>query len=167
MWFYKDTIEYDQLKNLEETIRLSTCMSRVREEQHFRSLGRKLIVSQWWHNILKKCHDHRSNVGVVKDQWAFQNISNRLNWVSTIAYVKIIPLVSYDILIGMDWLEQHHAFLEYHNNTFICLYEEEKHILVKGIQRPLSIREISALHMKRCLKKVSIICNSCRITKQE
>ena len=51
----------------------------------------------------------------------------------------------YDILIGMDWLDKHNVVLDCHNETFTCLNEEGKQSLVKGIPRPISIREISAL----------------------
>lgn len=77
-----------------------------------------------------------------------------MNGFSTIAYVNIIPLGFCDIMIGMDWLEKHHDFIKYHNNTFRCLYEEGKHSFVKGILGPISIRNISALETKRCLKNV-------------
>ena len=35
-----------------------------------------------------------------------------------------LSLGSYDCLIGMDWLDQHHAILDYHNKAFNCLDEE-------------------------------------------
>ena len=38
--------------------------------------------------------------------------------------LNIFPLGSYDFLIGMDWLDQHHAILYYHNKEFTCLDEE-------------------------------------------
>jgi hypothetical protein len=76
-----------------------------------------------------------------------------LNGVNTVADLNIIPLGSYDILIGMDWLDQHHAMLDCHNKTFTCLNEEGKQSLVKGIPRPISIREISSLQLKRCFRK--------------
>jgi predicted aspartyl protease len=44
-----------------------------------------------------------------------------LNGVNTSMDLNIIPLGSYDILIGMDWLEKHHVFLDCHNKTFTCL----------------------------------------------
>jgi hypothetical protein len=66
---------------------------------------------------------------------------------------NIIPLGSYDILIGMDWLDKHHAILDCHNKTFICLDEEGKHITVKGCPIPISIRDISALQLKICCIK--------------
>jgi hypothetical protein len=40
--------------------------------------------------------------------------------------LNIIPLVSYDILIGIDWLEKHHDVLYCHNKTFACHDEEGK-----------------------------------------
>jgi hypothetical protein len=66
-----------------------------------------------------------------------------LNGVYTKVDLNIIPLGSYDILIGMDWLDKHQVFLDYHNNTFTCHDEEEKKSTMKGISRPISIREIS------------------------
>jgi hypothetical protein len=66
--------------------------------------------------------------------------------------MNIIPLGSYDILIGMDWLNQNHVVLDCHNKTFTCL-NEGKQSAVKGIQRPISIREILALQLKKCFKK--------------
>jgi hypothetical protein len=76
-----------------------------------------------------------------------------LNGVNTIVDLNIISLGSYDILIGMDWLDKHHVVLDCHNKTFTCLDEEGKQSLVKGIPRPISIREISALQLKRCFRK--------------
>jgi hypothetical protein len=43
-----------------------------------------------------------------------------------IADLNIIPLGSYDVLIGIDWLDAHHDVLDCHNKTFTCLDEEEK-----------------------------------------
>jgi hypothetical protein len=76
-----------------------------------------------------------------------------MNGVGTIVDMNIIPLGSYDILIGMDWLDKHHVVLDCHNKTFTCLDEEGKQSIVKGIPRPISIRDISALQLKRCFRK--------------
>jgi hypothetical protein len=43
---------------------------------------------------------------------------------STKAELNILPLGSYDCLIGMDWLDQHHALLDFCNKRFTCLNEE-------------------------------------------
>jgi hypothetical protein len=47
-----------------------------------------------------------------------------MNGLNTKANLKIFPLGSYDYLIGMDWLDQHHALLDYHNKAFNFLDEE-------------------------------------------
>jgi hypothetical protein len=47
-----------------------------------------------------------------------------MNGLSTREDLNILPLGSYDCLIGMDWLDQHHAILDCHNKAFTCLDEE-------------------------------------------
>jgi hypothetical protein len=47
-----------------------------------------------------------------------------MNALNTREDLNIFPLGSYVYLIRMDWLDQHHAILDYHKNTFNCLDEE-------------------------------------------
>jgi hypothetical protein len=76
-----------------------------------------------------------------------------MNGLSTKDELNVLPLCSYDFLIGMDWLDQHHAILDYHNKEFTCLDEEENHIIVQGIPRVVSTKEISTMQLKKCYKK--------------
>jgi hypothetical protein len=68
-----------------------------------------------------------------------------MNGVNTISDLNIIPLGSYDILIGMDWLDMHHSILDFDNKNFTCFDEEGKERSMDGIPRPISIRDISFL----------------------
>jgi hypothetical protein len=68
-----------------------------------------------------------------------------INGVNTNVDLNIIPLGSYDIIIGMDWLDKHYVVLDCHSKTFTCLDEYGKQNIVKGVPRPISISEISAL----------------------
>jgi len=68
-----------------------------------------------------------------------------LNGVNTNLDLNIIPLGSYNILIGVHWLDKHHAILYYHNKKLSCLDEEGRHNTMKGIRRSICIRNISAL----------------------
>jgi len=68
-----------------------------------------------------------------------------MNGLNTVADLNIIPLGSYHVLIGMDWLESHHAILDCHGKTITYLNDEEQQALVKGIPRPISLRQITAL----------------------
>jgi len=40
-----------------------------------------------------------------------------MNGVRTIINLRIKPLGSYNFLIGMRWLDVHHAILDFHNKT--------------------------------------------------
>jgi hypothetical protein len=72
---------------------------------------------------------------------------------STKAELNILPLGSYDFLIGMDWLDQHHALLDCRNKRFTCLNEEGNQVTIQGIPRAVAVREISAMQMKKCYRK--------------
>ena len=66
---------------------------------------------------------------------------------------NIIPLGSYDVLIGMDWLDAHHAILDCHNKAYTCLDEEGNQVTIKGIPRPISLSQVSVLQLNKCLRK--------------
>jgi hypothetical protein len=50
-----------------------------------------------------------------------RSCSISLNGVNTSVDMNIIPLGSYDILIGMDWLDKHHVVLDCHSKKFTCI----------------------------------------------
>ena len=57
------------------------------------------------------------------------------------------------MLIGMDWLEQHRVVLNYFDETFTCVNNNGETINVKGVPRKTTIRQISALQLKRAVRK--------------
>ena len=59
--------------------------------------------------------------------------------------MNLLPLGSYDVLIGMDCLEAHRVKLDYYNNTFECMDEEGNPIVVRGIPKVIFVRHISAM----------------------
>jgi hypothetical protein len=76
-----------------------------------------------------------------------------MNGLSTREDLNIIPLGSYDCLIGMDWLDQHHVVLDCYNKEFTCLDEKGNLRTVQGIPRAVTVREISALQLKKSYRK--------------
>jgi predicted aspartyl protease len=68
-----------------------------------------------------------------------------INGLNTREDLNILPLGSYDYLIGMDWLEPHHTLLDFHNKESTCLDEEGNQRKVHAIPMVVSVREISAL----------------------
>jgi hypothetical protein len=47
-----------------------------------------------------------------------------MNGLNTMKDLNMLHLGSYDCLIGMDWLDQHHAILDCHKKAFTFLDEE-------------------------------------------
>jgi hypothetical protein len=76
-----------------------------------------------------------------------------MNGVSTKVDLNIIPLGSYDCLIGMDWLDKYHAILDCYEKALTCLDEEHNLRTVQGIPSLISIGEISTLQLKSSFKK--------------
>jgi hypothetical protein len=76
-----------------------------------------------------------------------------MNGLSTKEDFSIIPLGSYDFLIGMDWLEKHHVVLHCYNKAFTFLDEEGNLRIVQGIPRAVNIIEVSSLQQKTIFKK--------------
>jgi hypothetical protein len=67
--------------------------------------------------------------------------------------LNILPLGSYDMIIGMDWLEQHKAILDCY--TKILSYKDNFGTVrtTQGIPNPVSARKVSAMQLKKCIKK--------------
>jgi hypothetical protein len=67
--------------------------------------------------------------------------------------LNILPLGSYDLLIGMDWLATYKARLDCYHKTLECVSEEGRRITLQGIQKPISARWISTLQMRKYCRK--------------
>ena len=53
--------------------------------------------------------------------------------------LNIFSLGSYDVLIGMDWLEEHKVKLDCYNKIFKCIDEDGNPRIVKIIPKVVSI----------------------------
>jgi hypothetical protein len=67
--------------------------------------------------------------------------------------LNMLPLGSYDLLISMDWLVSHKTKLDYYNKTLECEDEEGRKVTLQGIQKNVSVRQISSLQVNNyCIK---------------
>jgi hypothetical protein len=71
----------------------------------------------------------------------------------TQATLNILSLGSYDLLIGMDWLASYKTKLDYYHKTLECVNEEGRNITLQGVWKPVSVRQISTLQMKKYCRK--------------
>ena len=76
-----------------------------------------------------------------------------MNGFLTHANVNILPLGSYDLLIGMNWIEKHQVVLNCFVKTFTCTDDNRDNIKVKGIPRNVTIKVIYVLQMKGSVRK--------------
>ena len=76
-----------------------------------------------------------------------------MNGFVTCVDLNVLPLGSYDLLIGMDWLEAHRVKLDCYNKDFECLDEEVNLRIVKGIPKVISMRQVSTMQLKKFCRK--------------
>ena len=81
------------------------------------------------------------------------NCAVTMDQFETFVKLNVLPLGSYDILIGMDWLEQHKVVLNCFDKTFTCINNDGKLTSVKGISRKIVVRQVFALQVKRAVRK--------------
>lgn len=69
------------------------------------------------------------------------------------ADLNVFPLGSYDILIGMDWLEKHWSVVNYKTKTIYYKDDLGKQQGMHEIKHPVQIRHITASQLAKCLRK--------------
>eukprot|EP00253_Pinus_taeda_P016436 PITA_16436 len=62
--------------------------------------------------------------------------------------VYVTALGTYDLIIGMDWLEAHQAWVDCYGRRILGINDEGEAIQIQGINR-----KVSAMKMKCCLRK--------------
>jgi hypothetical protein len=67
--------------------------------------------------------------------------------------VYVTALGSYDLIIGMDWLAAHRALVDCFAKRVLCIDDEGRPIEIQGVQRKVSLRFISTMKVKRCLRQ--------------
>ena len=69
-----------------------------------------------------------------------KNCTVKMDQFETFVKLNVLTLGSYDMLIGMDWLEQHRVVLNCFDKTFTCVNNDGEIVNAKGIPRKTTIR---------------------------
>eukprot|EP00253_Pinus_taeda_P010631 PITA_10631 len=69
------------------------------------------------------------------------------------ADLNILPLGSYDILIGMDWLEKHWSLVDCKTKIIYYRDQQGNNKEMQGIRRPVQVRPITANQLVKCVRK--------------
>eukprot|EP00253_Pinus_taeda_P028063 PITA_28063 len=67
--------------------------------------------------------------------------------------VYVTALGTYDLIIGMDWLEAHQSWVDCYGKIILGMNDEGEVIQIQGIKRKVSLCYISTMKMKCCLRK--------------
>ena len=71
----------------------------------------------------------------------------------TKVYLNIFPLGSYNLLIGMDWIEKYRFVLNLFEKTFNFIDENGENKMVRGIPKKVITRKIYAFQLIKCARK--------------
>ena len=71
----------------------------------------------------------------------------------TVSDLRITPLGSYDVVLGMDWLYAHSAKMDCRQKRVECVDDVGISREILGVKRPISLRMISAMQLRRCMRK--------------
>ena len=72
---------------------------------------------------------------------------------TTMLDVYVTNLGTYDLIIGMDWLEGHRSLMDFYAKNVLFLDDEGKKIQIHGLKRKVSLCFISTMKSKRCLRQ--------------
>jgi hypothetical protein len=64
-----------------------------------------------------------------------------------------IWVVTYDLIIGMDWLESHRAMVDCFTKRVLCVDDEGRYVEIHGVWRRVSLRFISTMKVKCYMMK--------------
>jgi hypothetical protein len=62
--------------------------------------------------------------------------------------VYITALGTYDLIIGMDWLEAHQDLVDCFAKRVLCVDDEGRPVEIQGVRRKVSLRFISTMKVK-------------------
>eukprot|EP00253_Pinus_taeda_P017334 PITA_17334 len=69
------------------------------------------------------------------------------------ADLNTLPLGSYDILIGMDWLEKHWSLVDCKTKVIYYRDKQGNRKEMQGIKQPVQVRPITANQLIKCIRK--------------
>jgi len=67
--------------------------------------------------------------------------------------LNVLSLGYYEIIIGIDWLENHKVILNYYEKSFVYKDENDISRIVQGISKPVFVRQISTMQFKIYISK--------------
>jgi hypothetical protein len=67
--------------------------------------------------------------------------------------VYVTTLRTYDLIIGMDWLESHRAMVDCFVKRVLCIDDEGRLVEIHSVRRKVSLCFISTMKVKCCMRQ--------------
>ena len=80
-----------------------------------------------------------------------------LNGMPTLAHLDVLPLGSYNILLGMDWLHLHRTKVDCYEKSIEHLDDNVKQRFLWGKKKATSIRMVTVMHDKHSHRKGCVL----------
>eukprot|EP00253_Pinus_taeda_P035478 PITA_35478 len=93
------------------------------------------------------------NAALEDRQVVYQSTMVEFEGQSVTANLNVLPLGSYDVLIGIDWLEKHWSIINCKTKTISYKVELGIKQEMQGIKQPVQIQPITASQLTKCIRK--------------
>ena len=80
-----------------------------------------------------------------------------LNGMHTSAHLNVLPLGSYSMLLGMDWLYLHRTKVDCYDKSIKCLDDNGEHRTLQGKKKATSVGMATSMHEKRSHRKGCVL----------
>jgi hypothetical protein len=67
--------------------------------------------------------------------------------------VYVTALRTYDLIVGMDWLEAHRSMVDCFAKRVLCVDNEGRPVEIHNVRRKVSLHFISTMKVKRCMRQ--------------
>ena len=86
------------------------------------------------------------------DHWV-RSCAFELNGMHTAANLNVLPLGSYSMLLGMDWLYLHSTKVDCFDKAIECMDDSGEKRTLQGKKKPTSVRMVTLMQAKRSCRK--------------
>ena len=74
-----------------------------------------------------------------------------------LAHLNLLPLGSYNMLLGMDWLYIHRTKLDFYDKAIKLLDDDGERRILQGNKKPASVRMVTSMQAKCSSKKWCVL----------
>jgi len=107
---------------------------------------RKEVHAESWLVQLATCMKKRAH------HW-LKACEFEMNGMSTTIQLNVLPLGSYGMLLGIDWLYLHKTKVDFYDKAIERLDDNRENIISQGKKKPTSVRMVTTMQAKRSYRK--------------